>query len=282
MTAAGVAVVTDSTSYLSPEAVAATGVRVVPLQVVLGGRTGAEGTEVLPADVASALLDRRMRVTTSRPTPADFSRAYADAFADGATGVLSVHLSGKLSGTWQSAALAAKEASGPVRVLDSRSTAMGLGFAVLAAVDAAGSGGSLDAVYEAAQDCVRRTSMLFFVDSLEYLRRGGRISATSALLGTALSVKPILHLVDGGIVLREKVRTASRGVSRLEELAAEAADGDPVDIAVHHLAVPDRAAALSDRIRARLPGVRELVVSELGAAVGAHVGPGVLGVVVVR
>lgn len=279
---ARIAVVTDSTAYLSPEVIAASGVRVVPLQVVLGGRTGAEGTDVTPADVAEALLDRRMRVTTSRPTPGDFARAYGDAFAAGATGVLSVHLSGKLSGTWESAALAAKEAAGPVRVLDSRSTAMGLGFAVLAATSSAAAGASLDTVYAAAQDCVRRTSMLFYVDSLEYLRRGGRISATSAILGTALSVKPILHLVDGGIVLREKVRTASRGVTRLEELAAEAAEGAPVDIAVHHLAAPDRAEALSDRIRDRLPDVRRLVVSELGAAVGAHVGPGVLGVVVVR
>jgi len=282
VTADVVAVVTDSTAYLSPDALVASGVRVVPLQVVLGGRTGAEGTEVTPADVAEALLDRRLRVTTSRPTPADLSRAYAAAFAAGATGVLSVHLSGQLSGTWESAAMAAKEADGPVRVLDSRSTAMGLGFAVLAGTSRAAAGGSLDEVYEAVQDCVRRTSMLFYVDSLEYLRRGGRISASAAILGTALSVKPILHLVDGAIVLREKVRTASRGVTRLEELAAEAAHGDPVDIAVHHLAAPDRAALLSDRIRARLPNVRRLVVSELGAAVGAHVGPGVLGVVIVR
>jgi DegV family protein with EDD domain len=280
--AAAVAVVTDSTAYLSPQAVASSGVRVVPLQVVLGDRTGAEGTEVTPADVTATLLDRRLQVTTSRPTPADFAGVYAEAFAGGASGVLSVHLSRELSGTWESAALAAKEADGPVRVLDSRSAAMGLGFAVMAAAGVAAAGGSLDEVYAAARDCVRRTSMLFYVDSLEYLRRGGRIGATVAILGTALSVKPILHLVDGGIVLREKVRTAGRGLTRLAELAAEAADGGPVDIAVHHLAAPDRAAELSDRLRARLAEVRRLTVVELGAAVGAHVGPGVLGVVVVR
>jgi DegV family protein with EDD domain len=277
-----VAVVTDSTAYLAPEVVAASGVRVVPLQVVLGGRTGAEGTDVTPADVAATLLDRRLNVTTSRPTPADFSAAYAAAFAGGASGVLSLHMSGRLSGTWESAVLAAKEADGPVRVLDSRSTAMGLGFAVMAATDSASAGGTLDQVYDAAQDCLQRTSMLFYVDTLEYLRRGGRIGATAALLGTALSVKPILHLVDGAIVLREKVRTASRGLTRLEQLTVEAAGVDPVDIAVHHLAAPDRAAELGDRIRGRLPRVRRMVVSELGAAVGAHVGPGVLGVVVVR
>ncbi len=282
MASPGVAVVTDSTAYLPAEEIAASGLRIVPLQVLLGGRTGAEGIDVTPADVAATLLDRRLRVTTSRPSPGDFAGAYAAAFAGGATGVLSVHLSGKLSGTWESAALAAKAAGGPVRVLDSRSTAMGLGFAVIAATGTATAGGSLDEVYESAQDCVRRTSMLFYVDSLEYLRRGGRIGATTAILGTALSVKPILHLVDGGIVLREKVRTPSRGLTRLAELAAEAAGEGPVDVAVHHLAAPDQAAALSGRIRARLPGVRRMLVSELGAAVGAHVGPGVLGVVIVR
>lgn len=282
MTTPAVAVVTDSTAYLPAEAIASSGVRVVPLQVVLGARTGAEGTEVTPADVATALLDRRLRVTTSRPTPADFARAYADAFAEGATGVVSVHLSGKLSGTWESAAVAEREAERPVRVLDSRSTAMGLGFAVMAAADVAVAGGSLEEVFQAARDCVSRTSMLFYVDSLEYLRRGGRIGATTAILGTALSVKPILHLVDGGIVLREKVRTAGRGLTRLAELAAEAADGTIVDVAVHHLAAPDQAAALGEQIRARLPGVRRMLVSELGAAVGAHVGPGVLGAVIVR
>ena len=277
-----VAVVTDSTAYLPPDVVAAAGVRVVPLHVLIGGRTGTEGVDVTPDDVATALLDRPTPVTTSRPTPADFAAAYADAFAAGATGVVSIHLSGELSGTWQSAALAAAESDGEVRVLDSRSTAMGLGFAVMSAANAAAAGGSIDEVCAAAQDCVERTTTLFYVDTLEYLRRGGRIGATTAILGTALSVKPILHVVEGSIVLREKVRTAGRGLVRLEQLAAEAAGDGLADVAVHHLRAADRAAELSDRLRARLPKLRRLLVSELGAAVGAHVGPGAVGVVIVR
>lgn len=277
-----VAVVTDSTAYLPADVVKSAGVRVVPLQVLIGGRSGAEGTDVTPQHVATALLDRHTPVTTSRPTPADFAAAYDEAFADGATGIVSIHMSGELSGTWQSAALAAQESAAEVRVLDSRSTAMGLGFAVMAAADVAVKGGSVNEVYAAAGDCIERTTTLFFVDTLEYLRRGGRIGATAAILGTALSVKPILHVVDGRIVLREKVRTAARGLSRLADLSVEAAGDGPVDVAVHFLGKDDRATDLSDRLRTRLPALRLLVVSELGAAVGAHVGPGVVGVVIVR
>jgi DegV family protein with EDD domain len=277
-----VVVVTDSTAYL-PEGLAdRLSIRVVRLQVVLGGRSGAEGADVTPADVASA-LSAWVPVSTSRPTPAELAAVYRSALDGGASGIVSLHLSRELSGTWDSARTAAKEAgSDRVRVVDSRSTAMGLGFPVLAAASAAADGASLEEVYAAAVATAERTTTLFCVDTLEHLRRGGRIGAAQALLGTALSVKPILHVQEGRIVPLEKVRTASKGVARLEALAVAAAGAGPVDLAVHHLAAPDRAAALTERLRVRLPGLRDLHSSELGAVVGAHVGPGVLGVVVVR
>ncbi len=277
-----VAVVTDSTAYLPPGVAEGLGVRVVPLQVVLGGVAGAEGTDVTPGDVASALANW-VPVTTSRPSAADFVAAYRDATAAGASGIVSLHLSSKLSGTWDAARLAGAECGGEavVRVVDSRSAAMGLGFAVIAAAQAARDGGTLADVYAAAARSVQHTTTLFYVDTLEYLRRGGRIGAAQALLGTALSVKPILHVHAGRIVPLEKVRTASKGLARLEAIAAEAANGLEVDVAVHHLAAPERAATLAERLRTRLPRLRELYVSEVGAVVGAHVGPGLLGVVVV-
>lgn len=277
-----VAVVTDSTAYL-PDGLADTlGLTVIPLQVVLGGVAGAEGSDVTPADVADALA-RWVPVSTSRPTPADFAGAYRSALDAGAAGVVSLHLSSELSGTWDAARLAAKEVGDDViRVVDSRSAAMGLGFPVLAAAEAARAGGSIEDVYAAAVRTEERTSTLFYVDTLEYLRRGGRIGAARALLGTALSVKPILHVDDGRIVPLEKVRTASKGVARLEALAVQAAGEDEVDVAVHHLAAADRAATLADRLRARLPRLRTLYESEIGAVVGAHVGPGLVGVVVAR
>jgi DegV family protein with EDD domain len=277
-----VAVVTDSTAYL-PEGVAERlSVRVVPLQVVLGGRSGAEGSEVTPAEVASALASW-VPVSTSRPTPAEFAKVYRGALDGGASAVVSLHLSRELSGTWDSARLAAEEVDAElVRVVDSRSAAMGLGFAVLAAAESAAAGGTQDEVYAAAVGTAERTTTLFYVDTLEHLRRGGRIGAAQALLGTALAVKPILHVKEGRIVPLEKVRTVSKGIARLEALAVAAAGDGPADVAVHHLAAAERAALLAGRLRARLPRVEQFHESEIGAVVGAHVGPGVLGVVVVR
>jgi DegV family protein with EDD domain len=277
-----VVVVTDSTAYLPDGLADELSVRVVPLQVVLGGRSGAEGSEVTPAQVASALA-AWVPVSTSRPTPAEFATVYRKALTGGASGVVSLHLSRELSGTWDSARLAAAEVGAEsVRVVDSRSAAMGLGFAVLAAAHAAAAGGSPEEVYAAAVGTAERTTTLFYVDTLEHLRRGGRIGAAQALLGTALSVKPILHVRDGRIVLLEKVRTVSKGIARLEALAVAAAGDGPADVAVHHLAAAERAALLAERLRTRLPQVGQFYASEVGAVVGAHVGPGVLGVVVVR
>ncbi len=277
-----VAVVTDSTAYLPDGVAERLSVRVVPLQVVLGGRSGAEGSEVTPADIAVALASW-VPVSTSRPTPADFAAVYREALDGGASAVVSLHLSRELSGTWDSARLAADEV-GPdlVRVVDSRSAAMGLGFAVLSAAEAAARGGTQDEVYSAAVGTAERTTTLFYVDTLEHLRRGGRIGAAQALLGTALSVKPILHVRDGRIVPLEKVRTVSKGIARLEALAVAAAGDGPADVAVHHLAAAERAGVLADRLRSRLPRIEQFHSSEIGAVVGAHVGPGVLGVVVVR
>ncbi len=277
-----VAVVTDSTAYL-PEGVAETSaVSVVPLHVVLGSRTGTEGAEVSPQDVASALAERRLQVSTSRPTPAEFADVYR---ATGATQIVSVHLSAELSGTYDAAVLAAAEVETDgieVRVVDSATIAMGLGFAVLAAARAAAAGGGLDEVADAARETAAATDVLFYVDTLEHLRRGGRIGAAAALVGTALAVKPLLHVAGGRIAPLEKVRTASKALARLEELAVERAGDAPVDVAVHHLVAGEKAQALAERLLARMPGLDSVHVSEVGAVVGAHVGPGLLGVVVLR
>lgn len=273
-----VVVVTDSTAYL-PEGLARE-VRVVPLHVVLGSRTGTEGTEVSPNDVAAALSERRLKVSTSRPTPGEFAEAYR---ATGSSCLVSVHLSAELSGTYDAAVLAAAEVAADgieVRVVDSRTIAMGLGFVVLAAAQAARDGADAEAVAAAA--AAVDTDVLFYVDTLEHLRRGGRIGAAAALFGTALAVKPLLHVTGGQIAPLEKVRTASKARARLEELAVQRAGDGPVDLAVHHLAAPDKAAALAARLAERLPSAAALHVSEVGAVVGAHVGPGLLGVVVSR
>ena len=274
-----VSLVTDSTAYLSDEAVSRHGVDVVPLSVVMGDQDLEEGVAVTPGDVAAA-LQRKVHVTTSRPSPEAFAAAYRAAAERGATGIVSLHLSAELSGTYEAAQLAAEDAPVPVRVVDTRMVAMALGYPVLTAAQVAQAGGSLDEVAAAAEKRAAATTGFFYVDTLEYLRRGGRIGAARAMLGSALAVKPLLHLADGRIQPLEKVRTSSRAIARLEEIAIAQAGTGEVDLAVHHLAAEPGALLLAERLRERIPGLHELYVGEVGAVIGAHVGPGLLAVVV--
>jgi len=276
---AHVALVTDSTAYLPQDAVDRHRIAVVPLSVVMGDEVLAEGIEVSPKDVAQALRGRRS-VTTSRPNPESFAAAYRAAAEAGAEAVVSLHLSAELSGTFEAAQLAAESAGLPVRVIDTRLVGMALGYCVLAAAAAADAGAGPEEVAAAAERRAESATGYFYVDTLEYLRRGGRIGAARALLGSALAVKPLLHLSCGSIEPLEKVRTASRAIARLEEIAVEQAGQAEVDIAVHHLAAEDRAEPLAERLRGRVPGLRDLYVGEVGAVIGAHVGPGLLAVVV--
>ena len=276
-----VAVVTDSTSSLPEGLAAQRDIRVVPLSVRLGAQVGREGVEIDTTQLCAALADRRLDVQTSRPAPAAFLDCYRAALDAGASAVVSVHLSRELSGTWEAARLAADEIGADrVRVVDSRAACMGLGYAVLAAADTADDGGGIDEVAAAATDVARRCRIFFSLDSLERLRRGGRIGAAAAWVGTALAVKPLLHVAHGRILPLEKVRTTARAAQRLVELAAQAAGEGPVDVAVQHLAAAARAEEVAARLRERLD-VARLLVSEVGAVIGAHVGTGLVGVVVV-
>jgi len=277
-----VAIVTDSTAYLPPDVVAREGIRVVPLHVIMGGKQYREGVDVTTAEVAAALRSFTP-VTTSRPSPQVLLEAYEAAAADGAEAVVSVHISSDMSGTVDAATLAANQSPIPVEVVDSRSLGMAMGFAVVSAAELARGGGDAKAVAAVAISRAEAATAIFYVDTLEHLRRGGRIGAASALLGSALAIKPLLALRDGHIQPIEKVRTSSRALSRIEELAVqavEAAGAVGVDIAVHHLDSIERATDLAGRLRGHVAGDTDVVVLELGAVVGAHVGPGTIAVVV--
>lgn len=281
-----VALVTDSTASLPAELAAARDITVVPLQVVIGATSYDEGVEggVTPQMLAEA-LQAWTPVSTSRPNPDQMLEVYERLAKDGATEIVSVHLSGELSGTFESAQLAARRASVPVHAVDSRQVGMGTGFAVLAAADARDAGAEASAVASAARKRASTATSLFYVDTLEYLRRGGRMGAASALIGSALAVKPILRIEDGRVAPFERVRTAGKALNRLEELAVEAAGSAPVDIAVAHLASPDRAAALAERLTERVAAGldgRPVHLGEIGAVLGAHVGPGMVAVCVSR
>jgi DegV family protein with EDD domain len=279
-----IVVVTDSTASLPAKVAAERGIVVVPLQVVIGADVLDEGAEggATPEMVAEALREFRP-VSTSRPSPSVMLEVYERAAREGATGVVSIHLSGDMSGTFESAQLAAREASIPVTAVDTRQVGIATGYAVLAAADALDAGGSSEDAAEAARTRAAASSSLFYVDTLEYLRRGGRIGAAAALFGGALAVKPLLTIEDGVVATLEKVRTATRALSRLEELAVLAADEQQVDVSVAHLASPDRAGQLTKRLTERLAenlSGREVWCGELGAVLGAHVGPGMLAVCV--
>lgn len=244
-----------------------------------GDRTSRSSLESRTFDEGSFTGDLA-HATTSRPAPARFAACYCDLAASGATAIVSIHVSGELSGTIESALAAARDAPVPVEVIDSRSIAMGLGYPVLAAARAAASGTSPDEVAAAARRSMHGTRTFFYVDTLDYLRRSGRIGAAASLFGSALMIKPLLHIADGRISLLEKVRTSSRAIARLEDLAVEAAGEGPVEVAVQHLAARERAEVLAERLHKRMPGLRALRVVEVGAVIGAHVGPGMLGLTV--
>ncbi|MFI0482015.1 DegV family protein [Actinomadura sp. 9N215] len=272
-----VAVVTDSTAYFAPGLAEQHGLIVVPLQIAVGGANRDED-DVTAGEAALALKDWHT-VTTSRPSRGRFADAYKAAADAGAREVVSVHLSAAMSGTVEAARLAAGDAPVHVRVVDSGTTGMGLGFAVLSAAATVLSGGTGEQAADAAARRAELTRSLLYVDTLEHLRRGGRIGAAT-LLGSALMVKLLLDIRDGCIAPLEKVRTSARALARLEELAVIEAGDRQVDLGVQHLGAPARAESLATRLRERIPHVQDVCVGEVGPVIGAHAGPGMLGVVV--
>lgn len=273
-----VALVTDSTAELGVERATELGVTVIPLQVIVGDEAYEEGAEeVTPERIAEALRSRRP-VSTSRAAPTLFAETYQRLADEGASEILSVHVSSEVSGTFESAQVGARSSPVPVRCLDSRQIGPAVGFAVESAIAAVSAGGDVDAAFDAAQARAEVCRTLLYVDSLEYLRRGGRVSNAAAIFGGALAVKPLLGVEDGLIAPVARVRTAAKAIARLQAMALEAADEREVEIFVAHLVAPERAeafaAALAEGLGERLRG--EVRCREIGAVLGAHVGPGLL------
>jgi DegV family protein with EDD domain len=278
----GVAVVTDSTSSLDPADAARADISIIPLQVVIGEISRPE-SEVRPWEVAGALREGR-QVSTSRPAPEVIEKTYSELAEAGYDAIVSVHLSSKISGTCAAAQVAAASVDIPIKVVDSKTLAMATGYAVLTGAETARSGAAPDEVVSTVRRRAAASTTYFYVDSLEYLRLGGRIGAATPMLGSALTVKPLLTVADGEIRPYERVRTESQALTRLEELSLAALEQAAtaygvVDIAVHHLDNPGGAHRLLDRLSGR-EQVGGIVISELSAVLGVHVGPGTLGIVV--
>ncbi|MYR05065.1 DegV family EDD domain-containing protein [Gordonia sp. SID5947] len=271
-----VVVVTDSSSRL-PHAVADHyGIRQVPLHLELDGTDYLEGVDDIPDDLIST-----PGVTTSGANPHDLTVAYEEALAasDG-DGVVAVHMSRRLSGTWGAGRLAAEKFPGQVRVVDARSVGLAVGFTAIGAAQAAASGADRDRVYESAIRQAATVDSMICVHQLDNLRQSGRISAASKMLGSALSIKPILHMVDGVLTLKERHRTFSKALTKMVDAAVESADGRPVILGVQHSAAPELARELADQLTERLRVVTSELIVDLGPVLGCHVGPGAIGVAI--
>ncbi|MET0197274.1 MAG: DegV family protein [Rhodococcus fascians] len=278
-----VVVVTDSSACIGPER-GGSAIAVAPLHVFVDGVDLREGVDTIPEDFAA-----QGPVTTAGASPSELTDLYADALdRSGGDGVVAVHISRGLSSTWEAARQAAAAVGDRVRVVDSASAGMGLGYAVLAAARSAANGDGLDDVYDTAASMSARTSSFIVVDRLDHLRRGGRIGAAAALLGTALAMKPVLHLTDGKLVLGEKARTSTKALGKLVDAASRVAEGaagsgdDELAMTVHHMLCPDRADTVVSMLRERIAHPIDIDVVPFGAVLGAHVGPGAVGVVVAQ
>ncbi|MEU4762609.1 DegV family protein [Actinosynnema sp. NPDC023794] len=273
-----VAIVTDSTACLPAQLTEKLGVTVAQIQVRIGDWVDDEVRVPVPKLVDA--LRGQLDVTTAPPDPGAFFWTYADAAASGAEAIVSLHVSTGLSKTVEAARQAAAQVQVPVHVVDTQTCGMSLGYAVVAAATAAAAGGDANRVLAAAQHSVRRSTELIYVDTLEYLQRGGRIGKAAALLGSALSMKPLLTVADGQITPLDKVLGAERAIRKLIDIAVKRAGADAVDIAVEHFDAADRAQTVLDQLRAKLPNVRRFLVTQVSSAIGAHVGPGAVGVTV--
>ncbi|MEV0706247.1 DegV family protein [Nocardia aurea] len=273
-----VVVVTDSSASLPTELTDELAIAVVPLHVLVGDRTVREGIDPIDIDYAAD------SVTTSAASPGELREVYERALErSGGDGVVAVHISRQLSGTWEAGRQAVRDmdASDKVLLVDSLGAGLATGLPTLAAARRAHAGSVLDTVFEAAVAAATRARTFVLVNRTEQLRRGGRLSTAASFFGSELVTKPLLQIVEGRLELREKVRTRSKAYTRLVAAAVDAAGAEGAAVAVQHLGAPEAAETISGQLRDLSPGIGELIVAEFGPALAVHLGVGAIGVVVV-
>jgi DegV family protein with EDD domain len=271
-----VVVVTDSSSRLEPEELERWGIRQVPLHILIDGTDLRDGVDVVPPDI-----HEHANATTAGATPAELADAYRQALRDsGGDGVVAVHISAALSSTYSSAVQAAREFGPAVRVVNSRSAAMGTGFVALDAARASASGDDLNAVEAAARSVVPRGRAYIVVHRLDNLRRSGRIRTAASWLGTALALKPLLQIdVDGRLVLAQRIRTVTKAHAAMIDQVADIVGEREAVLAVHHVDNHEAANEVAKALTERLPQVAPPSVTHMGAVLAVHVGGGAVGVV---
>jgi DegV family protein with EDD domain len=272
-----IAVVTDSTAYIPKEALGPLEIPWIPLWLLWGNQRFRDGVDIDQATFYRRLRAAKTFPTTSQPSTGEFVEFFREA-AKGADAIVGVFISSLLSGTVPNAQAAAKQLPGlNIRIVDSLSTSMGLGFAALAAARAAAAGVPLEGVVAAAQSVRDRSDLLFVVGTLEYLHRGGRIGGARRLLGTALSIKPLLHLENGSIEPLAQVRTRRKAINHLLNVAEERLQGrEMAEAAVLDVDCVDEGDALATQVKRRF-GLRSVFRTPVSPVIGAHAGPGTVG-----
>lgn len=273
----GIAVVTDSLANIPAELVEKYDIGVIPVLVIFGHETYRDGIDMTPKEFYCRLRESEELPTTAVPSMGEFVKLYHRVGQE-AEGIVSIHISSKLSATVEVAEAASRTLPEiPIHVVDSYTGAMAQGFIVLEAARAAAEGAGLEEVAERAREMVPKVDLLATLDTLEYLHRGGRVPAVAALVGSLLRIKPILYIAeDGAADVLEKPRTRAKAVRRILEITEERVGANPVHMAVIHADVPEEAEELKEEVDSRFNCV-ELYVTDFTPVIGTHSGPGVLG-----
>lgn len=273
----GIVVVTDSSANVPAHLVQQLNIRVVPILLAINGRTFRDQVDITASEIYRRLRTNKHLPTTSAPSIGDFVRVYAAA-AQETSGIVSIHLSSKLSATYTVAATASELVDGvTIRLVDCQTVAMGQGFAVVEAARAAAAGADVEAVVARAKEVASKVNLLAIIDTLEYLHRGGRIGGAATLMGSLLRIKPLVYVADGHVDVFAKPRTKPRAIEIMMEQMAAEGNARPLHVAILHAGVPEEAEALRQQVAERFD-CAELYITGLTPVMGAHAGPGVLGV----
>lgn len=274
-----VLVVTDSTADLPPELVAELGITVVPLRVIFGDESFRDGVDLTSDEFFRRLQEAPELPTTSQPSVGEFLQVYEE-LAQRTDRIISIHVSSRFSGTVVTARTAAQSLAArcSIEVIDSNSVSMAMGFAVIAAARAARDGADLDACAEAARSVLRRQRIAVVVDTLEYLRRGGRIGRAQAFLGGLLRLKPILTIRDGEAYPLARVRTHRRALEEALRICLD--QGEVVEATVMYTTRPEDAEYMASEVARRCPGI-PVHTGKIGPVIGVHGGPGLIGLAVI-
>jgi DegV family protein with EDD domain len=272
--------VTDSTCDLPDEIIGRYAITVVPAYINVGQKSYQDSVDLSRDEFYRNLGSWSTHPTTAAPSSGVFAEVYERLAAEGATAIVSIHVSAQLSGFCNSARLGAEEAPVPVHVVDSQQVAMGLGLLVMAAADAVEQGQSAAGVVATVEDRRNRTTLLAGFDTLEYLQKGGRVSGLQAMLGSLLKIKPILQVKDGLVQPFDKVRTRKRLVPRLTEVLEQM--GPLEELVVLYTGDSADAEAFYQAVSHRFPAGSKRLLTLVGPAVGVHAGPGALGFAVIK